>query len=107
MIVVGLYQGLFDISLLESQNARSAKSLQSYLTLVSPWNVACQASLSLGFSKQEHWSGLPVPPPRDLPDPGMEPMSVMSPALVGRLSPFKTRQMVTLRHLELILNAEV
>ena len=46
-----------------------------------PWTVAHQAqTLSMGFPRQEHWSGLPFPSPRDLPDPGMEPMS---PALVG------------------------
>ena len=37
----------------------------------------------MGFSRLEYWSGLPFPPPGDLPDPGMEPMSLMSPALVG------------------------
>ena len=45
--------------------------------------VACQAPLSMGFSRQEYWSGLPCPPPGDLPDPGIEPMSLMSPALAG------------------------
>ena len=43
----------------------------------------------MGFSKQEHWSGLPCPPPGDLPDPGIEPMSLTSPALAGRF--FTTR----------------
>ena len=37
-----------------------------------PWAVACEAPLSTGFSKQEHWSGLPCPPPADPPDPGVE-----------------------------------
>ena len=37
----------------------------------SPWTVAHQAPLSMGFSRQEYWSGLPFPPPRDLPDPGI------------------------------------
>ena len=46
--------------------------------------VACQASLSVGFPRQEYWSGLPCPPPRDLPDPGIEPTSFMFPALAGR-----------------------
>ena len=46
-----------------------------------PWTVAHQAPLSLGFSRQEYWSGLPCPPPGDLPDPGTEPMSLMYPAL--------------------------
>ena len=42
---------------------------------VTPWTVACQAPLSMGFSSQEYWSGLPCPPPGDLPNPGMEPGS--------------------------------
>ena len=45
------------------------------------WTVAHQAPLSLGFSRQEHWSGLPCPPPGDLPHPGIEPASPASPAL--------------------------
>ena len=49
------------------------------------WSVARQAPLSMGFSRQEYWSGLPCPPPGDLPDPGIEPASVMSPALTGKL----------------------
>ena len=40
-----------------------------------PWTVGCQASLSMGFSRQEHWSGLPFPLPGHLPDPGIEPRS--------------------------------
>ena len=44
-------------------------------TLAIPWGVACQAPLSMGFSRQEYWSGLPFPSPRDLPDPGIEPGS--------------------------------
>ena len=39
------------------------------------WTVARQALLSMGFTRQEHWSGLPFPPPGDLPDPGIEPRS--------------------------------
>ena len=45
------------------------------LTLATPWTVAHQAPLSVGFSRQEHWSGLPFPSPGDLPDPGIEPRS--------------------------------
>ena len=41
-------------------------------TLVTPWTIARQASLSMGFSKQEYWSGLPFPSPGDLPNPGIE-----------------------------------
>ena len=42
---------------------------------VTPWTVAWQAPLSMGFSRQENWSGLPCPPPGDLSDPEMEPKS--------------------------------
>ena len=42
---------------------------------MAPWTVARQASLSMGFSRQESWSGLPFPPPGDLSDPGVEPVS--------------------------------
>ena len=49
-----------------------------------PWTVACQAPLSMGFSRQEYWSRGPFPTPGDLPDPGFEPESLASPALVGR-----------------------
>ena len=42
------------------------------LTLVTPWTVACQTPLSMGFSKQEYWSGLPFSSPGDFPDPGIE-----------------------------------
>ena len=48
-----------------------------------PWTVACQASLSIGFSRQEYWSGLPCPPPEDLPDPGIESTFLTSPVLAG------------------------
>ena len=47
----------------------------SWLTLATPWSVACQAPLSMGFSRQEYWSGLPCPPPGDLPSLGIEPRS--------------------------------
>ena len=53
--------------------------VQLFVTL---WTVAFQAPLSLGFSQQEYWSGLPFP--RDLHDPGVEPTSPASPALAGR-----------------------
>ena len=55
-----------------------AKLPQSCPTLCDPWTVACQAPLSMGFSRQEYWSGLPCPPPGDLPNPGTEPRSLMS-----------------------------
>ena len=56
----------------------SAKSLQLYPTLYSPMNCTCQAPLSMGFSRQEYWSGLPYPPPGDLPNPGIKPVSLIS-----------------------------
>ena len=54
---------------------------------MTPWTVARQAPLSMGFSRQEYWSGLPLPPPGDLPHPGNEPASLGSPALAGRFFP--------------------
>ena len=48
---------------------------QSCPTLCNPWTVVHQAPLSMGFSRQEDWSGLPFPSPWDLPDPGIEPRS--------------------------------
>ena len=51
---------------------------------VTPWAVAHQAPLSMGFSRQECWNELPCSPPGDLPDPGIKPTSLMSPALAGR-----------------------
>ena len=49
--------------------------VQSCPTLATPWTVARQAPLSMGFSRQEYWSGLPFPSPGDLPDPGIKPRS--------------------------------
>ena len=46
--------------------------------------VAHQAPLSMGFSRQEYWNGLPFPPPGDFPDPGNKPTSPVSPAFTGR-----------------------
>ena len=54
--------------------------VQLFATL---WTVACQSSLSIGFSRYEYWSGLPCLPPGDLPDPGTEPSSLVSAALTG------------------------
>ena len=50
---------------------------------VTLWTVALQAPLSMGFCRQEFWSGMPCPPPGDLSEPGIEPVSLMSPALAG------------------------
>ena len=48
------------------------------------WTIVLQVSLSMRFSRQEYWSGLPCPPPGDPPNPGIKPVSLMSPALAGR-----------------------
>ena len=58
--------------------------LSLYLTLCGPMTVAHQAPLSMAFSRQEYWSGLPFPFPGDLPDPGTEPKSLVSLALAAR-----------------------
>ena len=58
-------------------------SLWLYGLFATLWTVAHQAPLSMKFSRQEYWSGLPFPPPGDLPDPGIEPASLISPALPG------------------------
>ena len=68
------------------------QSLSRVRLFVTPWTVACQAPLSMRFSRQEYWSGLPDPPSGDLPHPGME---AMSPVLqVGSLllSPWGSSQ---------------
>ena len=59
-----------------------AKLLQSCMTVCNP--LACEASLSMGFSSQEYWSGFPCPPSGDLPDSGIKPRSPASAALAGR-----------------------
>ena len=51
---------------------------------VTPWTIAHLAPLSMEFSRQEYWSGLPFPVPGDLLDPGIEPASLVSPVLAGR-----------------------
>ena len=53
-------------------------------TLASPWTAAHQAPLSMEFSRQEYWSRWPFPPPEDLPNPGIKPKSLASPALADR-----------------------
>ena len=67
------------------QDVLCTKLLPSCRTLSNPMDcVAHQAPLSMGFSKQEYWSGLPCPPPGDLPNPGIKPESLTSPALADR-----------------------
>ena len=66
--------------------AAAAKSLQSCPTLCDPKTAAHQAPPSLGFSRQEYWSGLPFPSPGDRPDPGIEPWSAALQADAGRIN---------------------
>ena len=70
----GLEEARVDVVVFESLS-----HVQLFVTL---WTIAHQAPLSMGFSRQEYWSGLPCPPPGDLPNSGTEPMS---PALASRL----------------------
>ena len=65
------------------------------------WTIACQAPQSMGFSRQEYWSGLPRPPPGDLPHPGMEPMSLTS-TCIGRQVPYHWCHLAS--HLYLLLH---
>ena len=68
------------------------------------WTAACQAPLSMGFSRQEHWSGLPCPPPGDLPDPGIEPVSQKSPTLAGRLFTTSAAWEALIKHMTTWMN---
>ena len=70
-------------SLLMKKLSEWVKSLSHVRLFATSWTVACQTCHSMGFSRQEYWSGLPCPPPADLPDPGIEPVSLMFPALTG------------------------
>ena len=69
------------ISLLFNMLSPWMKLLSPVWLFVTPWTIAHQAPPSMGFSRQEYWSGLPFPSPGDLPDPGIEPGS---PDIVGR-----------------------
>ena len=68
------------IHLMQVRACIRAKLLQLRLTMTL-WTVVHQAPLSMGFSRQEYWSGLPCPPPGDLPDPGIKSTSPVAPDL--------------------------
>ena len=72
-----------------ASNSQCASMLSHVRLFATLWTIACQAPLSMGFSRQECWSRLPCPPPGDLPHPGTEPTTFISPASVGRF--FTTR----------------
>ena len=61
-----------------------AASHAALIIFATPWTVACQAPLSMGFSRQEYWNELPCPPPGDLSNPVIEPKKLMSSVLAGR-----------------------
>ena len=70
---------------------------KSFPILCNPWTVAHQTPLSMGFSRQEYWSGLPFSSPGDLSDPGTEPASFASPSLAGRF--FTTEPPANVRYI--------
>ena len=83
-----MYLFLFNLILLWQMYKLQFTVLLSCVQLFgTPWTVAHQALLFMGFPRQEYWSGLPFPPPRDLPYPGMETESLLSDALAGRFFP--------------------
>ena len=94
--VAGGKEGLFYLLFFFFKNISLFGYVRSYLWCVSVlsrvqlfvtlWTIACQAPLSLGFSKQGYWSGLPFPLPRDLPNPGIKPTSPTFPLLSGYIS---------------------
>ena len=68
------------------------KSLSCVQLFATPWTVTYQAPLSMGFSRQEYWSGLPCCPPGNLTDLGIKPESLMSPALAAAAAAAKSHQ---------------
>ena len=70
-----VYIGILSLKVVEEEFHLKVKSLSCVQLFVTPWTVANQASLSMGFSRQEYWSGLPFPSPGDLPNPGIKPRS--------------------------------
>ena len=70
-----VYIGILSLKVVEEEFHLKVKSLSCVQLFVTPWTVANQTSLSMGFSRQEYWSGLPFPSPGDLPNPGIKPRS--------------------------------
>ena len=73
---------IFELGQLNFLYSVCDQSLSHVRLFATPWTVAHQASLSLGFPRQEYWNGLPFSPPGDLPDPGIKPAF---PALAGQI----------------------
>ena len=68
--ILGIYP---EKNIIEKSEVKSLSRVRLFAT---PWTVAYYAPQSMGFSRQEYWSGLPFPSPEDLPDPGIEPRSL-------------------------------
>ena len=68
----------------------SARSIDRVCLFVAPWTAARQASLSMGFSREEYWGGLPCPPSGDLPNSGMEPADSLPLSYLGSLGTLGT-----------------
>ena len=68
------------------------QSLSGVQIFVTPWTVAHQTPLSMRFSWEEYWSGLPFPPPRYLSDPGIKPVSPAAPALQADYLPLSQEE---------------
>ena len=79
----------FLLAVLLSARACALRCFSRVRLFATLWAIAYQAPLFMGFVRQKYWSGLPCPPPGDLPDPGIELPSPVSPALAGR---FFTRE---------------
>ena len=73
--------------LLPTESESESEVAQSCPLFVTPWTVAHHTPPSVGFSRQEYWNGLPFPPPGDLPNPGIKPVS---PALGADAFPFQS-----------------
>ena len=82
---------MVQVNLFAQQKKSEREVAHSCPTLCNPQTAACQAPLSIGFSRQEDWSGVPLPSPGDLPDPGIEPGS---PALQADASLSATREVI-------------
>ena len=81
-----IYYSAFEVktmTILKLQKGATDCALSRVRPFATPWTVAHQAPLSMELSRQEYWSGLPLPSPWDLPDPGVKPESPASPAFEG------------------------
>ena len=79
--IILFWETLIICCILSNMHACVLSHSSPVILFVTLWTVAHQAPLCMGFSGQEYWSGLPCPPPGDLPDPGIEPASLVSLAL--------------------------